>query len=390
MSLTWFRNRGPRTWDLIRGHRDLRLLFVSNFFWSFGAMLYMFVWPNYVRDLGGGAWEIGFLSSLMFGTVAVTLVPGGWLADRWERKRLMLVTWGLATGAPLLFARAWSWAELIPGVLLYSVFLGWPAMEAYTADAVPPSRLAQAFTLTNAGYSLGAVASPLVGAGLWPSLGMRGLFVLAFGFFALSTLTLGLMRPQRPAVPAGGGAGKQSRSGLWSWTLLLVLASWGSSVVRPFLPTYLEDAFGWSRPWILAASSAIAFGEVVWAAPLGRLGDRHGGWAMAGALGTVALGLALLLAGSWGLAPALLFLGADRVGVSLLRSQIGREAGPRRGAVFGTTLVLANGAQALGPLAGSALYNLRPQCPLIVAGGLAAALALLALRIGRPTRCEES
>ncbi|HAZ27389.1 TPA: hypothetical protein DCY67_02065, partial [Candidatus Acetothermia bacterium] len=56
----------------------------------------------------------------------------------------------------------------------------------------------------------------------------------------------------------------------------------------------------------------------------------------------------------------------------------GRWAGARRGLVFGGTLVLANTAQALGPLAGARLYALSPAGPLLLASGLAALIALLA------------
>jgi len=372
-----------RGWTLIRQHRDLRLLFLSNFLWSFGAMLYTFVWPNYVRDLGGTEREIGILSSLMFATVAVTLIPGGWLADRWERKRLMVATWGLAAFAPLLYALAGSWQGLVPGVILYNVFVGWPAMEAYIADAVPPEALSRAFTLTGAGFSLGAIFSPLLGAWLLPGVGMRGLFLIAFAFFVLSTVALALMSPQRPrarpAVPVPFPAGH--RRELLTWTALFVVAAWGSSALRPFLAPYLEDVLGLARPWILASSALLALGEVALAPSLGQIGDRDGPRALARGLALMVGGCLLLFVGTWAVVPAMVLLGGDRVTGSVFRSIIGRWAGARRGLVFGSTLVLANAAQALGPLAGARLYGMNPAGPLLLAAGLAALIGLLAWRL---------
>lgn len=81
----------------------------------------------------------------------------------------MLLNWGLAAVAPLLYARAKTWPELIPGVVLHALFFGWPAMEAYVADTVPPESLGRAFALTNSGFALGAVASPLLGAAILAS-----------------------------------------------------------------------------------------------------------------------------------------------------------------------------------------------------------------------------
>jgi MFS family permease len=380
-----------RGWTLIRGHRDLRLLFVSNFLWSFGAMLYTFVWPIYVRDLGGTEREIGILASLMFATVAVTLIPGGWLADRWERKRLMVATWGLASFAPLLYSLAGSWHGLIPGVILYNIFFGFPAMEAYIADSVPPEALSRAFTLTGAGFSCGALFAPLVGAALLPGVGMRGLFQISFGFFVLSTVALALMSSQRPpprqetAAPPTG-----HRRQLFVWTALFIVAAWGSAALRPFLAPYLEDVLGLARPWILASSALVALGEIVLAPSLGRIGDRDGPRALTRGLGLAAAGCLLLFAGAWAVVPAMVLLGGDRVAAMLFRSTIGRWAGARRGLVFGGTLVLANAAQALGPLAGARLYALNPAGPLLLTAGLAAAIGLIAWslrsREPRPTR----
>lgn len=380
-----------RGWTLIRQHRDLRLLFLSNFLWSFGAMLYTFVWPNHVRDLGGTEREIGILSSLMFATVATTLIPGGWLADRWERKRLMVATWGLAAFAPLLYALAGNWQGLIPGAILYCVFVGWPAMEAYIADSVPPESLSRAFTLTGAGFGLGAIVSPLLGAWLLPTVGMRGLFLIAFAFFIFSTVALALMSPQRPTARHGTAALPTGhRRELFVWTALFVAAAWGSAALRPFLAPYLEDVLGLARPWILASSALLALGEVVLAPPLGRIGDRDGPRALARGLLLVTAGCLLLFAGAWVVAPAMFLLGGDRVTTSLFRSAIGRWAGARRGLVFGGTLVLANAAQALGPLAGARLYALNPAGPVWLAAGLAAVIGLAAWalrqRVPRPAR----
>ena len=369
------------SWDLLRKHRDLRLLFCSNALWTFGAMLYSFVWPNYVRDLGGSAREIGLLTSLMFATIALTLLPGGWLADRFERKRLMLVTWGLATLAPIFYITAQTWTGLIPGAILYCVFLGWPAVEAYMADAVPPSSMARAFTQANAGYSLGAILSPPLGAALLPHVGMRGLFWLAFVFFIASTCVLAMLTPQRPTAQRVRLNLKEvvADRGLLLWTGLFIVAAWASSALRPFLSPYFEDVLGLERPWILATSSLLALGEVVLTPLLGHLGDRDSPRALAGGLWALAVGcLLLLFGGVWGLVPAALFLGGDRVSASLFRSTIGKQVIVRRGTVFAGTLVLASLAEALGPLAGARLYALAPQGPIWLAMGLASILGGLA------------
>lgn len=349
----------------LRSYPDLWKLFWSNVLWTTGSGLYFFIWPNYVRDLGGGPQEIGYLTALMYAVMALTLLPGGWLADRCDRRRVMLANWGLAALAPLFYARAKSWPELIPGVLLYALFFGWPAMEAYVADAVSSESLGRAFALTNSGYALGAIVTPIIGAALLNKIRMRGLFILAFLSFSASTALIGLMRPQKPSQVHGENPAEGSGRGLLSWILLLTITSAASAGTRPFLAPFLEDSFRLGRAYILAFGSLLALGEFLWAWPLGHLSERSRSQAVFMALGLCALGSGLFLI-PYGFIPGLFLMGADRVVYSLLRSVIGGQVRVGRGRVFAKTQILATGAEALAPLATGWLYSLNPQGPLLL------------------------
>lgn len=349
----------------LKTYPDLWKLFWSNVLWSCGSSLYFFVWPNYVRDLGGGPQEIGYLTGLMYGVMALTLLPGGWLADRFDRRRLMLANWALAALAPLFYARARTWPELIPGVFLYALFFGWPAMEAYVADTVPPESLGRAFVLTNSGYALGAIIPPLLGAALWKFLGMRGLFLLSFLAFVSSTTLIGLMRPQRPSYVRADLSPEPLNRGLLLWLFIFTLTSAASAGARPFLAPFLEDVFHLGRAFILACGSLLALGEFLLAWPLGHESERSRTRAIFAALGLCALGSGLFLL-PYGFIPGLFLMGGDRVVYSLLRSVIGAQVRVGRGKIFASTQVLATGAEALAPLATGWLYSLNPHGPLML------------------------
>jgi MFS family permease len=362
----------------LRSYPDLGKLFWSNVLWTAGGGLYFFVWPNYVRDLGGGPQEIGYLTGLMSGIMALTLLPGGWLADRVERQKVMLANWGLAALAPLLFALARHWSELIPGVVVYSLFFGWPAMEAYVADTVPPELLGRAFALTNSGYALGAVLSPLLGAAGLPYLGMRGLFLLAFLAFAGSTGLLALMRPQRPRPSPDAPSDGTHPKALWFWLLVLTATSAASAGARPFLGPYLEDRLGLGRPLILASGSLLALGGFLLAWPLGHASARNPARAVFAALVLCALGSGIFTV-PFGFVPGLFLMGADRVVYSLVRSRIGAQARRGRGRLFAQTQVLATAAEALAPLATGWLYSLDPDAPLLAFRAVFTILSVLLL-----------
>jgi MFS family permease len=361
----------------LRSYPDLWKLFWSNALWTCGSGLYFFVWPNYVRDLGGGPQAIGYLTGLMYGVMALTLLPGGWLADHFERKRVMLLNWGLAALAPLLYVRAKTWPELIPGVFLYALFFGWPAMEAYVADTVPPESLGRAFALTNSGYALGAMISPILGASLLGVLGMRGLFLLAFLAFLGSTTLIGFMRSQRPAPAHPSDPGPAPR-GLWLWVGILMLTSAASAGARPFLAPFLEDRFRMGRAFILASGALLSFGEFFLAWPLGHDSERSPSRAIFAALALCALGSGLFL-WPYGFIPGLFLMGADRVVYSLLRSLIGAQVRLGRGKVFARTQVLATSAEALAPLATGWLYYLSPEGPFVLFRAVFSLLAVLFL-----------
>ncbi len=362
--------------QFLRGYPDLGKLFWANVLWTCGSGLYFFIWPNYVRDLGGGAQEIGYLTGLLYGVMALTLLPGGWLADRCERRRLMLLNWGLAAVAPLLYARARSWAELIPGVVLYGLFFGWPAMESYVADTVPSESLGRAFALTNSGYALGAVVSPLLGGALLGLVGLRGLFLLAFFAFAGSTTLIGFLRPQFPGRPSASPSATTSSRSLWGWIGLLIVTGAASAGARPFLAPFLEDVFGMARPFILASGALVALGEFLWAWPLGHHSEHHQVRALSMALGLGGLGAGLILL-PYGFGPGLLLLGSDRVVYSLLRSLIGAQGGAGRARRLANSQVLATAAEALAPFATGWLYALHPAGPLALFGGVFTTFALL-------------
>lgn len=368
----------------------LRFLALSDFLWSCGLMVYYFVWPLYIRELGGTAREIGLLNSLIFLVSTLTLVPGGFLADRYERKRLILLTWVVATFGPLVYATARSWQGLIPGVILYSFFIGWPAFESYIAAATPPERLSRAYALITAGFSLGALIGPFLGAALLPQLTIRGLFLVATGFFAASTMALIFIPAQRP-LPREGREGAnellQDRR-LWLWLGIFALAELGISAARPFVPTFLQDRHDLGERAVLLLSALLSSGEVVLGLSLAWIGDR---WRRGGALSlgllTIALGSGLILLSSSPFSsfalvpPALFLLGGDRASLVLGRSLIGgRARGGASGTAFALYWLVLGGVQTAGPYLGGVFYSDWALWPFIFAAGLT---ALAALPLGR-------
>lgn len=366
----------PALKELIALNRDLKLIFLSNLLWNCGTMLYWFIWPLYVRELGGSAREIGFLYSLMFLTITISYIPGGILADRLDRKKLILACWIICTPAPLIYAFATHWHHLIPGIIIYCLWFGVPALDAYTAASAPEGKMTRAFTLTNAGYSLGMIFGPLAGGYLLTITNIRWLFKIAFGFFVLSTMALFFLSSQKPSKSATPSSALQAakvllkNKRLMAWVLLFAFISFSVFMASPFISPFLEDRYSLSRPVILVFGSLLALGQVGIAVILGWIGDRwRSSAALAICLMLIAVGLVILVSQvALPLVPvAMLLLGGNMVSGSLRKSIIGKTVGEATGSAFALYLILVGIMEMCGPAVGGMLYEHSPSFPFITA-----------------------
>ncbi len=189
------------------GHRDFRLLLGGQAISSTGDWLYNVSLVVYVLDqTGSGAWVaatslVRFLPYVLFGTF------GGVIADRYDRRRVMIVTDLARTGVMLaltLVAAADGPAFVavaLAGVstVFSSAYL--PAVRAATPTLVGEDDLAGANTLVSTIDNVALALGPAIGGVLL----LFGSPVAAFGvnagtFLVSALLTLGI---RTSLVPAG-------------------------------------------------------------------------------------------------------------------------------------------------------------------------------------------
>ena len=185
--------------------RDLRLLFLSLFLWTFGLGLYNYIWPLYLRDLQASPSDVGLVFSIGFLALAVSMIPGGILANKYELKALLIIGWAMSIPPPLMYYFARTWTDVIPGIVLFQVSgFNVPAFNAYIAGAADGAKSASNLGVTWASAPLGVVFSPLVGSVLLNWIPVRSIFILTFVFFSISTIVLFLMKP--PSISSRSGA----------------------------------------------------------------------------------------------------------------------------------------------------------------------------------------
>lgn len=259
-------------------------------------------------------------------------------------------------------------ARLIVGIGLGIVL---PSITAYVADVSAPQRRSRNIGIMMAGYALGALAAPLLGAALLPVASWHWIYVIG-GAPALILLPLAMrLLPESPvsAPSSGGGRSLGLRPLLAPGTRAVTLLFWVISFcglllvfgVSTWLPTIMRTA-GYSLGSSLLQTAAMWLGAGIGMVVGGRLAD---------AVGIRRVVVVAFLAGSAALllmstrpALALLFLLMFVSGLGLIGSQafvnafiVTRYPGPLRGPGIGWALTVGRLGAITGPVVGAAILS---------------------------------
>jgi MFS family permease len=152
----------------------------------------------YYLSLGADAFLISIIGFV--GSIAVALVqfPGGYLADKHGRRRLIVsMTFGLALGS-LFFIFAPSWHFILIGSLIQKISsIYGPALMAIVIDSLPPQNRGAGYSLQSVITTLVLLPAPLIAQYLVVTfnfdIGMRiGYTIVASAYFTIAMLRLRL------------------------------------------------------------------------------------------------------------------------------------------------------------------------------------------------------
>ena len=204
----------------LRESRDFRLLFGGRFASMAGSAVATTAGNWQVYGLTKSSLAVGMLTLTASAGMFAGLLAGGMLADRHDRRALMLASRApmSALGVLLLVN------SLLPHPILWAVYvlvlcvgalsgLGSPASTAAVPALVAPGRLAAASALNAMGSQLGQLGGPALAGALIGILGAGGnhgsgpglaaCYGLDAACFAVFAGTLWFIRPLPPTVRAG-------------------------------------------------------------------------------------------------------------------------------------------------------------------------------------------
>jgi len=156
------------------------------------TMYMAFYVPLYAREVkNADQYTLGAMDTAFYVVVVLCSVPGGILADRIGKKRLIMLVTPLYSAAMLLLVRADSSPLLIlAGLMSGFNFVAGVTQGAISVELVPRDLLGSWFGLNGLFRGLVSMASPVLGGVIWNSLGPQYVF---YFLAATQILKLGIL-----------------------------------------------------------------------------------------------------------------------------------------------------------------------------------------------------
>src|SRR4051812_9447910 len=191
----------------LKESRDFRLLTIGSVVTGLGTQAALVALPYQVYVISRSAFLTGLLGAVELGPLIALSLFGGALADRFDRRRLLLAT-QVALVAVASGLAAAALAGTPPLWLLYvlaGLSTAASAVERVTRSAmvpnlVAPERLRGALSLTFGLYQLTMVVGPGLGGVLIEAAGVEGAYIADAASCAGMVLAAYMMRPQAPKL----------------------------------------------------------------------------------------------------------------------------------------------------------------------------------------------
>ncbi|HVP16516.1 MAG TPA: MFS transporter, partial [candidate division Zixibacteria bacterium] len=370
--------------------RDVLLICLSNVVGALGEGLYFWFFPLYIRSLGADYVQLGLVLSTLMGFAALVPLFGGLLADRFDRKKILILSWTPWVIAPLIYSFASNWVQLIPGTFCWGLsMIGLPAVTAYVITCVSDkTKLASVLAVVWGSYSFSYIFAPGIGGYLAAIMGMQWVLRVSTVLSAVATGVFFFLQSQHPrkektteeneSAYAREKRGLRQRmilalhapeeEGLWRkiliWSVFLAFSSFFIGIGRTFVQTFLNESVKMNEVQIGLFGSINYAGMTFIGIGMGRVSDK---WRKSGAIG-VCLLLYLV-----SIIPLLLFrdiptlmfiaflLGGSAITAQLVYSFVGTIAPKaKRGLCVSIPQTFSLVASFAGPYLGGYLYTFSP------------------------------
>lgn len=371
--------------DFLSLERNVTVASGAVFLLGFGEELWKKFLPKYLEALGASAPMIG-----LFGTAedffdAIYQYPGGWIADRFGRRRALFFFLGLACAGYLVYLVGPSWPFAFLGLALV---MGWqsmasPAIFAVIGDSLPKEKRAMGFTIQSILKRVPVVIAPVIGGVIIASRGVvPGVHLGLIITLVLAALTVLIIRfiniARLPNQPANiFGVWNSFQAGLKRLLISDIFIRTCEGMVDVFVILYVTNILhvSFARFGSLIAINTIT--TLVFYLPAAKAAERVGGrpFIIATFCAFALYPLAIVSAHDFGgLVIASIVGGLREIGEPARKAMIVDFAEPQlRARSVGLYYLLRSLAITPAAAIGGLLWKVSPQTPFVLAGAFGVA-----------------
>jgi MFS family permease len=389
--------RWPRTLAALEV-RNYRLYLSSQIVATTGLWMQRIAQDWLVLELTGSVTAVGIAVALQFLPVLLFGLLGGVIADRYPKRRILMITQSVAAtlamtlGLLALSGTVQAWhVFLVAGLLGFVTVVDNPTRQVFVSELVGTRHIRNAVSLNSSVFQLGALLGPALSGLLIHAVGQGWSFMIN-SVACLGVVTM-LAIIRMPAQPANGSvrAKGQLREGLAyirstsevAWTIVLVGTMGVLGLNMPvILAAFADTEFGTGVAGYSMFNSLAAIGALTGAI----LSARRTEVLRLRMLVSTLSGLGVILALA-AIAPTIWLFGALLVGSGLLTLLFltganslvqTRSDSAVRGRVMSVYLLVLLGGQAIGsPAVGWLIDQFGARPSMFLCGGLVSVMALV-------------
>ncbi|MDQ7246072.1 MFS transporter [Dongia sedimenti] len=372
-------------------YRDYRLFLLARLLVTAAIQIQSVAVGYQVYEITSDPLQLGFVGLAQFLPMLALILPAGDLADRFNRRTILLLSCLLeAVVAAAFFALTVFKVEALWAFYLVLALFGVvrtlsaPAGQSLVPLLVPPEHLSKAIAWSSSAFQTATIVGPALGGGLYAVLGPEAAYSICFVLALLVAVLFGMMRvSMAPRDIKNSTAFQRAVAGIdyvkahpiilgaISLDLFAVLLGGATAL----LPVYAKDILQVGAFGNGLLRTAPAIGAAVTGLWLGYrpLNQKTGAWmfgcvALFG-VATVVFGLSENFVVSF---VALIVLGASDMVSVFVRSTLIQAATPdaMRGRVSAVSMLFVGASNELGEFESGGAAHLVGTVPAVVIGGL--------------------
>jgi MFS family permease len=247
----------------VLAERDFRIVWIGQAVSMTGTWMQAVAQGLLVLSLWDSAFALGSVNFANAVPSLVVMLFGGVLADRADKRRILLITQivmctlALALALLIVGDRAQFWMIIVATALLGVAFgYDMPAYQSFLPDLVPPEKISQVVALNSSTFHGTRMVGPAIAGGVIGAMGIAAAYFINAASFLAVILSLLIVRSRPPATDVtqagsaldGLKAGLRHARGRPNLQILLLLTALNCTFLFPSMailsPYYVKNVLG--------------------------------------------------------------------------------------------------------------------------------------------------